>query len=98
MLYLWHEQGHPVHARMFYAQSGTLLEDSGTGSACANLGAYMIEQNRFPITLDIRQGEQTGRLNHLHLRVDEAKQIYVGGQVIEVGKGVFKLPRNKKPV
>lgn len=33
-----------------------------------------------------------GRPNRLTLKLDEQQTIYVGGQVIEVGEGVFKLP------
>lgn len=92
MIYLWHEQGDTVEARMFYAQNGTILEDSGTGSACANLGAYYLSRGTFPLTRSVRQGDQTGRPNRLSLRVDEAENIYVGGRVVEVGHGVFTLP------
>ncbi|WP_234403981.1 PhzF family phenazine biosynthesis protein [Neisseria animaloris] len=90
---LWHEQGDTVQARMFYAQNDTILEDSGTGSACANLGAYYLSHGTFPLKRSVRQGDQTGRPNRLSLRVDEAENIYVGGRVVEVGRGVFKLPR-----
>lgn len=92
MIYLWHEQGDTVQARMFYAQNGTILEDSGTGSACANLGAYYLFRGTFPRKRSVRQGDQTGRPNRLSLRVDEAENIYVGGCVVEVGRGMFKLP------
>ncbi|VEJ51483.1 PhzF family phenazine biosynthesis protein [Neisseria weaveri] len=93
MIYLWHEQDDTVQARMFYAQNGTILEDNGTGSACANLGAYYLSRGTFPLKRSVRQGDQTGRPNRLSLRVDEAENIYVGGRVVEVGRGVFKLPR-----
>ena len=92
VLYLWCEEGDTVYARLFFAQDGALLEDCGTGSACANLGAYFIECGRAPLLRTIHQGDHMHRPNRLHLRLDEAHTIFVGGQVIEVGSGVFDLP------
>ncbi len=33
-----------------------------------------------------------GRANHLLLKIDDEQNIYVGGQVIQVGWGEFYLP------
>jgi predicted PhzF superfamily epimerase YddE/YHI9 len=33
-----------------------------------------------------------GRPNRLYLRVDAEQHIFVGGQVVAVGEGVFRLP------
>lgn len=90
-LYLWYEQDGNIDARFFYATNGTLLEDSGTGSACANLGGYFLAQGRFPLSRLIRQGDKIGRPNRLYLTLDAQQTIYVGGNVLEVGEGVFKL-------
>ncbi|WP_373766912.1 PhzF family phenazine biosynthesis protein [Glaesserella sp.] len=92
VIYLWCEEGEQIYARFFYADNGVILEDSGTGSACANLGAYFLSQGKFPLARHIHQGDQMGRPNRLTLRLDDNQTIYVGGQVIEVGEGVFKLP------
>ncbi|WP_241482418.1 PhzF family phenazine biosynthesis protein [Muribacter muris] len=67
------------------------MEDSGTGSACANLGGYFLAQGRFPLSCLIRQGDQMGRPNRLYLTLDAQQTIYVGGNVVEVGEGVFRL-------
>lgn len=91
-VYLWCEQGDTVHARMFFEQGGILAEDSGTGSAAANLGAYYLSQNRVPVEKNIRQGDHMGRPNRLSLNTDEALNISVGGQVLQVGSGTFLLP------
>lgn len=86
-LCLWCEQGDKIFVRFFFINNGIVVQDSGTGSACANLGAYFISENRYPITKTIHQGDNMGRANRLTLKVDENQQIFVGGNVIEVGKG-----------
>ena len=91
-IYYWFADGEIIHSRMFFEQNKILVEDSGTGSACANLGAYFILKNQFPITKNILQGDDMGRPNRLTLKVDNEQQIFVGGNVIEVGKGEFYLP------
>lgn len=50
-------------------------------------GAYFISQNCYPIQKKIYQGDDMGRANRLTLKVDENQKIFVGGNVIEVGKG-----------
>ena len=91
-VYYWFEQGEEIHSRMFFEQNRVMVEDSGTGSACANLGAYFILQNQYPVTKYILQGDDMGRPNRLSLKVDAAQNIFVGGNVIEVGNGEFYLP------
>ena len=92
VIYLWYQQDKQIYARCFYEENGRMLEDSGTGSAAANLGAYFISQGKFPAQYHIAQGLQMGRPNRLSLKVDSQQIIYVGGNVIEVGEGVFNLP------
>jgi PhzF family phenazine biosynthesis protein len=91
-VYYWFEQGEEIHSRMFFEQNRVMVEDSGTGSACANLGAYFILQNQYPVTKYILQGDDMGRPNRLSLKVDAAQNVFVGGNVIEVGNGAFYLP------
>ncbi|RVU82024.1 PhzF family phenazine biosynthesis protein [Leucothrix sargassi] len=90
-IYYWFDDGDIIHSRMFFEQNNSLVEDSGTGSACANLGAYFISQNHYPISKAIHQGDDMGRPNRLTLNVDNEQNIFVGGNVIEVGKGEFYL-------
>lgn len=90
-IYYWFDDGEIIHSRMFFEQNNSLVEDSGTGSACANLGAYFISQNHYPISKAIHQGDDMGRPNRLTLKVDNEQNIFVGGKVIEVGKGEFYL-------
>lgn len=91
-IYYWVCDGKCIHSRMFFEQNSVMVEDSGTGSACANLGAYFISQNNYPLTHTICQGDDMGRANRLLLKIDDEQNIYVGGQVIQVGRGEFYLP------
>jgi predicted PhzF superfamily epimerase YddE/YHI9 len=80
-------------ARFLFSRSpGTLGEDPGTGSACANLGGWMLATGRtLPVALTIHQGDHLGRACRLHLSVDQERRIFVGGRVIEIGCGQMEL-------
>jgi trans-2,3-dihydro-3-hydroxyanthranilate isomerase len=81
-----------VQARFFFLKRGSLVEDPGTGSACANLGGWLIAQgNALPVHLSVQQGEQIGRPCRLDLRVDEERRIFVTGKVLELGRGEIEL-------
>lgn len=91
-LYVWHRVEDKVKARLFFESQGAIVEDPGTGSAAANLGGWHIAHQQIPLTLTISQGMEIQRPNHLFLSVDEKNTIFVGGKVIQVGKGEFYLP------
>ena len=93
--YLWFANRGHAKVRMFFTQDNAVIEDPGTGSAAANLGGWHILQNQTPITLQITQGDELNRPNRLTLHVDEQGTIFVGGEVIEVGKGSFAVPNEK---
>jgi trans-2,3-dihydro-3-hydroxyanthranilate isomerase len=82
-----------VLSRYFFSTSGDgVAEDAGTGSACANLGGWLMHQagpGHQPCEgiWQIDQGEQTGRRCHLTLRVTGQGGICVGGAVVEFAKG-----------
>ncbi|MBX7186042.1 MAG: PhzF family phenazine biosynthesis protein [Vicinamibacteria bacterium] len=79
-------------SRYFFSRSGAMVEDPATGSATANLGGWYLANNTpLPLTLSIFQGEMTGRPSSLRLRIDESRNIYVAGEVIEVGRGEFEI-------
>ena len=81
-----------VRARFFFNKQGAVAEDPGTGSATANLGGYFLTTGaQLPINLAITQGIQTGRPCAIGLRVTAAKEIFVSGRVIELGRGVVTL-------
>jgi PhzF family phenazine biosynthesis protein len=82
-----------VLARYFFTtQGGGVSEDPGTGSACANLGGWLIATGRsLPAHVRIDQGEAVGRPCRLTLDVTADKKIRVGGRVIEIGRGTIDV-------
>jgi PhzF family phenazine biosynthesis protein len=79
-------------ARFFFPASGAILEDPATGSATANLGAWCLQLKRtLPIQLQISQGEFVGRPSTLFLDVNNERQVFVGGDVLEIGRGTITL-------
>ncbi|HGO5823600.1 TPA: PhzF family phenazine biosynthesis protein [Mannheimia haemolytica] len=91
-IYVWHREGDEAKVRLFFQSQDSIVEDPGTGSAAANLGGWHIAQGKIPIQLQISQGDEIQRPNRLLLKVDQNGTIFVGGEVILVGKGEFYLP------
>ncbi len=92
LAYAWaRENDGAVRARFFFFKGPVLTEDPGTGSACANLGGYLVATGAPPVALTVRQGEHTGRACRLGLRVDAEKRIFVSGDVIAIGRGEVTL-------
>jgi len=79
--------------RFFFDRSpGLISEDPATGSACANLGGYVVLTGRqLPLARTLRQGEYTGRSSLLQLAVSADQRILVTGEVIELGRGHIDL-------
>ncbi|MEO7727732.1 MAG: PhzF family phenazine biosynthesis protein, partial [Burkholderiales bacterium] len=81
-----------VRARFFFTKYSSVIEDPGTGSACANLGGWFVAQGaKLPLRVKVLQGDQVGRPCRLGLRVEADKQIYVSGRVIALGGGEIDL-------
>jgi PhzF family phenazine biosynthesis protein len=79
-------------ARFFFPQGAAIREDPATGSATANLGGWCLAmQLPLPVKLQIAQGESVGRPSSLYLDVNAQREIYVGGDVIEVGRGTVDI-------
>jgi PhzF family phenazine biosynthesis protein len=79
-------------ARFFFPQNGSILEDPATGSATANFGAWWLRMQRsLPVRLEISQGERTGRPSSLLLEITAGGEVFVGGDVIEIGRGTITL-------
>jgi trans-2,3-dihydro-3-hydroxyanthranilate isomerase len=92
MAYLWARDGEGLVVRFFFTQHGAVIEDPATGSACANLGGWMIATGKpLPVSATLRQGDAVGRPSQLGLRVDADRHIYVTGTVIELGRGSLTL-------
>jgi trans-2,3-dihydro-3-hydroxyanthranilate isomerase len=67
------------------------LEDPATGSATANFGGWCLAMQRTqPVKLTISQGSMVKRPSTLFLDVRD-DQIFVGGDVVEIGRGVINL-------
>ena len=80
-----------VEARFFFPQNGAFLEDPATGSATANFGGWCLATRRAqPVRLQISQGARVKRPSTLFLEVTQ-DQIFVGGDVIEIGRGAVNL-------
>lgn len=93
-IYLWtRPAAAQVRARFFFSRgAGQIGEDPGTGSACANLGGWMIATGApRPLALTVHQGDHLGRPCRLRLEVDAAGSIAVGGNVLEIGQGSITL-------
>jgi trans-2,3-dihydro-3-hydroxyanthranilate isomerase len=93
MAYVWARDGaNAIDVRFFFTSNGALLEDPATGSACANLGGWMIARGaERPVTATLSQGSAIERPSRLGLRVDERDHIFVTGSVLELGRGSVSL-------
>jgi trans-2,3-dihydro-3-hydroxyanthranilate isomerase len=90
--YVFAPCGSGLLARFFFPVGTGALEDPATGSAAANLGGWYLAMARtLPCEFEIAQGEYTGRPCALRLRVDAERQIFVSGEVIELGRGTINL-------
>lgn len=79
-------------ARFFFPQGGAILEDPATGSATANFGAWCLAMKRpLPLHMQISQGELVARPSDLYLDVTREREIFVGGDVVEIGRGAITL-------
>lgn len=92
LVHVWAPDGDDIRARFFFGRGRVVAEDPATGSACANLGGWFIETGaQLPIRVRVHQGEAIDRPSHLELHVDTDRNIYVGGRVVELGRGTIQL-------
>ncbi|AMO98933.1 phenazine biosynthesis, PhzF family protein [Collimonas arenae] len=82
-----------ILSRYFYAKpGGGVVEDPGTGSACANLGGWLLAHDyTLPLKYQVEQGAAVQRPCLLRLAVTTERTIQVGGKVIEIGRGNITL-------
>jgi trans-2,3-dihydro-3-hydroxyanthranilate isomerase len=81
-----------VTARLFFGSHGAVIEDPATGSACANLGGWLLDQGHHGLLqVTVTQGDAIGRPSTLRLDIDAHDSIFVTGEVIELGRGWFEL-------
>ncbi len=92
MAYLFRRDDTRVVSRFFFLQRGAVLEDPGTGSACANLGGWLLATGApLPQRLQIDQGAATGRACRLGLEVTVERRIRVSGHVVDLARGTLTL-------
>jgi trans-2,3-dihydro-3-hydroxyanthranilate isomerase len=81
-----------IMSRFFFPDGAAILEDPATGSACANLGGWFLAMGRRPpLAFEVSQGELIGRPSILQLEVNTDNEVFVGGEVIEIGSGIINL-------
>jgi trans-2,3-dihydro-3-hydroxyanthranilate isomerase len=97
MAYLWSrpapgDDDQAWTVRFLFTLDGSVIEDPATGSACANLGGWMVATGQpLPVQAWLRQGDAVRRPSRLGLRVDADRSIHVTGAVIELGRGAIEL-------
>ena len=93
--YVFHDDDHTVEARFFFPSGVAILEDPATGSACANLGGWFsVIKPHEPVQRTVSQGEAVQRPSTLYLNVEwdaSNPRVFVGGDVIELGRGTVNL-------
>lgn len=81
-----------VVARFFFPKHGAVVEDPGTGSACANLGGWLLATGApLPQHVAVAQGDAVGRPCRLGLDVTADRRILVSGRVVELARGTITL-------
>jgi PhzF family phenazine biosynthesis protein len=80
-----------VESRFFFPNGPAIVEDPATGSACANLGGWFCAlRPGADVERVVSQGEAVSRPSTLRLAV-RGGAIFVGGRVIELGRGRVEL-------
>ena len=89
MVYVWAVTGpQQVTSRFFFEKDNAVCEDPGTGSACANLGGWLLTRDAdIPASIAVYQGRETGRPCRLALNINSDEKITVSGKVTEFGRG-----------
>ena len=93
-VYVWAEsetEPDTLVSRMYYGPRGGVLEVAATGTGGVNLGAWLAAHGARGIQRRVIQGRPKGRRSLLDLRIDERGEVFVGGRVAEVARGVFHV-------
>ena len=91
LVYVWSLAGEGrIEARALVSDGQAVSEDPATGSACSNLGAWLVAEGRSG-RWTVSQGELVSRPSSLELGVTEEGTVTVGGLVRSVGSGEVVL-------
>ena len=91
LVYVWSPAGEGrIEARALITDGSSVSEDAATGSACSNLGAWLVAQGRSG-RWAVSQGAHVGRPSLLDLRVDDDGTVRVSGLVHPVGGGDVEI-------
>ena len=92
MAYVFARERDHVLCRFFFRKHTSVVEDPGTGSACANLGGWLLVTGAaLPQKVAVDQGEAVGRPCRLGLEVTADRRIRVSGRVIEIARGELSI-------
>ncbi len=92
MAYVFARERDHVLCRFFFRKHTSVIEDPGTGSACANLGGWLLVTGAtLPQKLVVDQGEAVGRPCRLGLEVTADRRLRVSGRVIEIARGTLSI-------
>jgi PhzF family phenazine biosynthesis protein len=92
LAYVWARAAADEIVSRFFFLAGGVREDPATGSACANLGGWMIATGApLPLRVRVRQGDAVKRPSILGLHVDAEKRVFVSGNVVEIARGTLTL-------
>lgn len=87
-VYVWCVNEHKIYARAFFEQDGVMVQDAGTGSACANVGLILQSLGKYGNYV-IHQGDDMDKPCRLYLSVGNT--VKVGGYVSLMAKGELYL-------
>lgn len=91
-VYVWAaDEDETIEGRMFYGPRGGVLEVPATGSGVANLGWWLLRHGEKGLHRTVRQGAAVGRHSIVELDVTEEGNVYIGGRVHGVARGVVTI-------
>jgi PhzF family phenazine biosynthesis protein len=80
-----------VEVRAFFPKDGATVEDPVTGSLNASLAEWLLRTGRVQAPYVASQGGALGRAGRVHVTLDDAGQIWVGGGTVTCVTGNVEL-------
>jgi len=88
------DKSNSFNTRMYCIENENIIEDAATGSANGCFLAYLLKNESTKVDAIVEQGFQMDRKSYIHLDGKLKNNKYslrVGGQVVEVGKGKWRV-------